>query len=267
MVPKATPTDRRPEVDGYLLRLFTHQAFKLPFFCSQDDLMITHLLTAATTIGRLLTFRLTREEILEFGPVHFIAGLLCTLLVGIGRTLHNTRVEWWQHLGLGSVAYVFVLSLLLWLLLWPLRVADLSYRRVLTFVALTAPTGIIYAIPVESFFTVHEASGMRELFLFVVASWRVALWFYFLICFCRLPLFSTLVVAVLPLCGIVHVLMILNLDRIVFEFMMGIPNPSSDDGSSFLLWIATGLATLAMGPLSLSYLVLVSFACLRPKKT
>ena len=222
--------------------------------------MTTHLQTAATTIGRLITFRLTREEMLEFGPVHLIAGLLCTWLVGIGRTLHNTRVEWWQHLGLGSVAYVFVLSLLLWLLLWPLRVADLSYRRVLTFVALTSPTGLIYAVPVESYMSVSEASGMRVWFLVIVAIWRVALWFYFLRCFCRLSELATLVMGLLPLCGIVVLLMTLNLDRVFFSFMAGNPHPSSDDGSYFVLFITTGLAMYAFCPLLVGYLGLVAQA-------
>ncbi len=228
--------------------------------------MTTHLQTAATTIGRLLTFRLTRDEMLEFGPVHLIAGLFCTWLVGIGRTLHNTRVEWWQHLGLGSVAYVFVLSLLLWLLLWPLRVSDLSYRRVLTFVALTSPTGLIYAVPVESFCTVNGASNMRLLFLAVVAAWRVALWLYFLAGFCRLSIFSTVVVGTLPLCGILTVLMVLNLDKVVFDFMAGIKHPSSDDGSYVVVWMLSQLSILAAVPLLVSYLILVALAWLRPKK-
>ncbi len=75
--------------------------------------------------------------------------------MGIGRTLHNSRVEWWQHLGFGSVAYIFALALLLWLVLAPFCLFGASYRHILTVVALTSPTKLIYAVPVEAFLS-HE---------------------------------------------------------------------------------------------------------------
>src|SRR3712207_7552248 len=42
-------------------------------------------------------------------------GLACTWLVGVGRYWDNPRASLLQHLGVGSVVYVFALALLLWL--------------------------------------------------------------------------------------------------------------------------------------------------------
>ena len=165
--------------------------------------MPSRILPVLKAIGRLITFRLTREEFLRFNLDYLAVGVICTWLVGIGRTLHNSRVEWWQHLGLGSVAYIFVLSTLLWFLLLPLRIQKLSYRHILTFVSLTSPTGFIYAIPVETFLSFDSATSARFLFLGVVAAWRVGLWAFYLRRFCQLPGFSTFIVCVLPLCFIV----------------------------------------------------------------
>src|SRR5579872_7368400 len=152
-------------------------------------------------IGRLITFQLTREEFAQFDRADLAVGLVCTWLAGIGRTLHNHRVEWWQHAGLGSVLYIFVLTLLLYLVLAPLRIKGISYPHILTFVSLTSPTGFIYAIPVESFLSLDSASGARFIFLAIVAAWRVAMLIFYLKRHCQLPTFSTAVVGLLPLCG------------------------------------------------------------------
>ncbi len=83
---------------------------------------------------RLLTFRIAREEILNFGWQHLVFGLVCTWLVGIGRYWDNPRADFLQHLGIGSVVYIFVLSLFLWLTVLPLKTKDWTYFKVLTFV-------------------------------------------------------------------------------------------------------------------------------------
>jgi hypothetical protein len=42
-------------------------------------------MSTLSTAIKLLTFRLTRDEMLEFNKSHFIAGLIGTWIVGMGR--------------------------------------------------------------------------------------------------------------------------------------------------------------------------------------
>ena len=118
---------------------------------------------------RLLTFRISQAELIQLNWQHLVFGLLCTWVVGIGRHWDNPRVTFWQHLGVGSVAYIFVLSLFLWLIIWPLRPHYWSYFRVLTFVSLVAPPAILYAIPVEKFVSLGWANSINAMFLGIVA--------------------------------------------------------------------------------------------------
>ena len=55
------------------------------------------------TLIKLLTFKLTREEMLKFNRKHFYLGLVGTWLVGMGRYWDDTGANLMQHLGLGSV--------------------------------------------------------------------------------------------------------------------------------------------------------------------
>lgn len=41
-------------------------------------------------------------------------GFIFTWLAGVGRYWDNPRAELWQIMGLGSIAYVFVLALIIW---------------------------------------------------------------------------------------------------------------------------------------------------------
>src|SRR5215210_4198944 len=83
--------------------------------------------TIVATMFRLLAFRATREELINLTGKHLVLGLFCTWIVGIGRYWDNPRVNFLQHLGVGSVVYVFILSLFLWLIVWPLKPKDWSY--------------------------------------------------------------------------------------------------------------------------------------------
>jgi hypothetical protein len=100
---------------------------------------------------RLLTFRASRDELLGMTSKHLVFGLLCAWIVGMGRYWDNSRVGILQHLGIGSVIYVFVLSLFLWSIIWPLRPQNWSYLRVATFISLVSPPAILYAIPGQLF--------------------------------------------------------------------------------------------------------------------
>ena len=104
------------------------------------------------TIKRLLTFKLTRAEMLQFNKKHFIAGLIGTWIVGMGRYWDDGGASLLQHVGLGSVIYIFVLAAFIWLIVKPFRVDNWNYFTVVTFIALTSFPAIFYAIPVERFF-------------------------------------------------------------------------------------------------------------------
>src|ERR1051326_1990832 len=130
---------------------------------------------AFVTVGRLLMFRASPEELAAVDWRHLALGLVCTWVVGIGRYWDNPRVGVLQHLGAGSVIYVFILSLFLWLIIWPLRPQNWTYSKVLTFISMVSPPAILYAIPVEKFVGLETANAINAWLLASVALWRVAL--------------------------------------------------------------------------------------------
>src|SRR5688572_1950911 len=125
---------------------------------------------AFVTMFRLLFFRASPAELEKIAWRHFAIGLLCTWLVGMGRYWDNPRVGLPQHLGVGSVIYIFVLSLFLWLVIWPLRPRNWTYFRVLTFISLVSPPAVLYAIPVEKFADLQFANTINAWLLAIVAT-------------------------------------------------------------------------------------------------
>jgi len=102
-----------------------------------------------TSIYRLLSFQSTRDEMLRYNKSHFIAGLIGTWIVGMGRYWDDPGAKLLQHLGMGSVIYIFVLAALIWIIILPFKVERWSYFTVLTFISLTSFPAIFYGIPVE----------------------------------------------------------------------------------------------------------------------
>jgi hypothetical protein len=209
-----------------------------------------------STTLRLIFFRASRAELIDLGWKHLAFGLCCAWLVGIGRYWDNPRVGLAQHLGLGSVAYVFVLALFLWLIVWPLRPQHWSYFRVLTFVSLVSPPAILYAIPVEYFCSVDTANSLNLLFLAVVATWRVALLVFSLRRLGELDWFSIIIATLLPLTLIIVTLTVLNLEKAVFSIMGGIQEPTASDASYGFLVLLSYFSILIFIPLAICYLVL-----------
>lgn len=208
------------------------------------------------TTWRLLTFRASAEELVQLNKRHLLFGLLCTWAVGVGRYWDNPRVHLLQHLGVGSVIYVFVLALLLWVILWPLKPRHWSYFRVVTFVSLVSPPAILYAIPVEHFYSIHTANKLNVLFLALVATWRVALLFFFLRRLGEMSWFTIFVAALLPLTLIVVTLSILNLERVVFNIMGGITEETASDASYEILLLLSYFSIIMFLPILLCYVVL-----------
>ena len=171
---------------------------------------------------RLLTFRAPSTSIREHPRAYLAFGLVLTWAAGVGRYWDSTEAMLWQHLGLGSLAYVFVLALVLWLLVAPLGPKNWTYRNVLLFVALTSPPALLYAVPVEMWVSPATALAINSGFLAIVAAWRVALLVVFLKRAAGLRGSTILVATLLPLALIVDGLAFLNLGHLVYETMAGL---------------------------------------------
>lgn len=174
-------------------------------------------------------------------------GIGFTWLCGIGRYWDNPKADLWQYLGLGSIVYIFILALILWLVILPLKPNNWSYKNVLLFVSLTAPPAILYAIPVERFMTLESAQLSNVWFLAVVALWRIALLFKYLKSAAGLSGLCVLVATLLPITLIVAVLAGLNLEHVVFKVMAGLEEheKSANDGAYMVLIVITYFSVMA----------------------
>ena len=205
------------------------------------------------TIIRLLTFKLSRDEMMQFNRKYFIAGLIGTWIVGMGRYWDDKGASLLQHLGLGSVIYIFVLAAFIWLIIKPFFVKNWSYFTVVTFISLTSFPALLYAIPVEKFVSINIANNLNVWFLAIVAVWRLILLFNFLKRFTRLSYGNIIVVTLMPICLIITTLTILNLHRVVFNIMGGIRDPSSHEGSYLVLMFLTVISAILSIPLMVLY--------------
>jgi hypothetical protein len=223
-----------------------------------NDEAETGKLSVKDAVTRLLTFRLTGEEFLQFDNRHLLCGLACTWIVGLGRWWDDPGASLLQHLGVGSLIYIFILTSILWPGIFLLKPKNWSYRHVLTFVALTSPPAILYAIPVEKFFNLEAARLFNLLFLIIVASWRVALLVYYLKWHARLKPTAVAVCTMLPITAIVVTLTILNLERAAFATMGGFRGePTAHDSAYDLLDFLTLISVLLFIPLFLCYIGLI----------
>jgi hypothetical protein len=209
-------------------------------------------------IVKLLTFKLKRNEMLEFNKKHLLAGIIGTWIVGMGRYWDDGKASLLQHLGLGSVIYIFVLAAFIWLIILPFKIEKWHYKTVLTFIALTSFPAVFYAIPVERFYSISTANTMNVWFLAIVAVWRLCLLYYFLKHFTKLSAGNIITVTFMPICLIISVLTVLNLHNVVFEVMGGIRNPSPHDSSHAVLMLLTGISMILAMPLLVAYIVGIS---------
>lgn len=215
-------------------------------------------LSVLSTTFKLLTFRLSQAEFLQLDGRHLAFGLICTWLVGIGRYWDHPSAKLLQYLGVGSVIYIFALSLFLWLLLWPLRPKNWSYRNLLTFISLVSLPAAFYAIPVERWFSFETATNLNVWFLAIVATWRVALLVFYLKRSGELSVGELFIAGVLPLTVIVFILVVLNLEGAVFEVMAGINRErTTNDAAYGLLFLFVMLSYLFILPLLIAYAVII----------
>jgi hypothetical protein len=199
---------------------------------------------------RLLTFRSSKAELCDLGSRHLRFGLFWTWLVGMGRWWDDPGAALAQHLGLGSLTYVICLATLLWVVMSPLKPDNWSWKGVLTFVTLTSPPAILYAIPVERFTQLDTARTLNVIFLAVVATWRVALLIFYLRRLGGLNGAAVFSGGLLPLTAIVTALSFLNLERAVFEVMAGLDTAGTANDSAYLaLLMITVVSVYALLPL------------------
>lgn len=211
---------------------------------------------------RLLTFRPAGPAVHTHWKAFLAFGFFFTWLAGVGRYWDNPKADVWQWLGLGSLAYVFVLALIVWAFLAPLRPKNWSYRNVLLFITLTAPPAIIYAIPVEKFMLASSARTSNGGFLVVVASWRVAMFALFLRRVAGLSRGMVVVATLLPLAMIVGALSALNLEHVVvavFNVMGGIreDDRSANDTAFGIVLLLALLSWLASPFLLAAYVAAI----------
>jgi len=211
-------------------------------------------------LGRILTFRARRDEFFFEDRRFLYFGLLTTWMVGIGRFWDNPSVPFYRHFGVGSVLYVPILAFLLFVVILPFKPEAWTYRRVATFVAMTAPPGFLYAIPIQMLWGLESANSWHFVFLGIVSTWRVALLFFYLGRFAALGWLMQLVCSLLPLSMIISTLTVLNLDRVVFDLMDGVELRTANDSSYVVLFALTTLSVVILLPLLLAYFIGVRVA-------
>lgn len=218
---------------------------------------------------RFLTFRPVSSAIQIHWKAFLVFGLVFTWLAGVGRYWDNPKAHLWQYLGLGSVAYVFVLAAMVFVLVLPLGPRNWSYRNVLLFITLTAPPAVLYAIPVELFMTPSAARTTNAWFLAVVAIWRVGLFSAFLRHVAKLSPGAAIIATLLPLTIIVVTLSFLNLEHVVFDLMSGTkPGDRSPNDSAYGVVVTLSMLSFLAAPvLAIGYFTLVFRAVARQDTT
>ena len=187
----------------------------------------------------MLGFRATADDYAALDGKDLALGLFVTWLVGMGRYWDDSKAGIEQHLGLGSVVYVFVLATLLWLIARPVMPERVTWFGLLVFVTMTSPPAAFYAIPVELWMTLESANQINLIFLCIVALWRVLLYLHFLRRGCGMNWLRTFVCGVMPLAIILGALVALNLHHVVFNIMGGIreADKTSQDAAFGMMWL------------------------------
>jgi hypothetical protein len=216
-----------------------------------------NILPLFRTAARLLTFQISRNELLQLDNRHLILGLCMTWIVGMGRSWDDTNANILQHLGIGSVMYIFVLSLLIWLVARPLSVQALEYKQVLTFIALVSPPALLYAIPVEQFFNSEVSRALNVSLLLIVATWRVALLCFYFSRFLQMRWYAIAVATLLPLALIMVPITMFRMSEAVASSMGGLREDQvmSEPATRVLDYLGT-LSCAAVLPLLIIYLIL-----------
>lgn len=177
----------------------------------------------------------------------------------MGRYWDDPGAQLLQHLGLGSVIYIFVLAAMLFMFIWCMGSNELTYFRLLTFISLTSFPAILYAIPVERFVDIETATTMNTWFLAIVALWRVALLIIFMRVIGPMSTLTALIGGLLPLMLIIATLTILNLNRVVFDLMAGFQEANAHNGAYEVMLLISFISFYAAGPTLVVYICCAAY--------
>jgi hypothetical protein len=205
------------------------------------------------TTTNFLLLKFSKEDIFKLDNAYLKVGLISTWFVGMGRYWDNPRANLLQHLGIGSIIYIFVLSALIWLIVLPFKLEKWSYKRILIFISLCSIPAILYAIPVEQFMPLYIAKKVNAWFLGIVAAWRVLLLFKFLKQYDNLAKSEIITCVFLPIFLIINTLSLLNLEHVVFNIMAGNDSHSVNDSAYFVVLYITAISWFLILPLLGSY--------------
>ena len=205
-------------------------------------------------IFRVLFFRASKEDFDQLSWRTLLVALPFVWLVGLGRWWDDPRdIEPYVRMGLGSVLYVFVLSLLLWLVTLPFRHHRTKYFRIAAFVAATSPPAALYAIPIERW-SFDFASSFNLVALVIVSAWRVALLLRFFKVGLRFKGEDAFVVGALPVFLIVFFLAFFGLSGRIADIMGGLrENLPTDQMENMVTMI--GMISFCVTPLLLLWYV------------
>jgi hypothetical protein len=179
-------------------------------------------------LWRVLTFRTTAEDVAKWCYWELGLGLICTWLVGIGR--------WWDDprdlplpvtLGLGSIAYVWIFTFVMWVLIHPIVDNPPTILQVLTFVCFVSPPAALYAIPVEHWTGMETAIQLNLAFLFIVAVYRVSLLIRFFVVAIKMSIGKALLTTFLPISIAIVSIAVMNMMIKIIEFMGGVREEAS----------------------------------------
>ena len=201
----------------------------------------------------VLSLRFTRDDLARLETGHLAFGIAVTWAVGLGRYWDHPSPYAFQSLGVGSIAVLAVLGLLLFAVLAPLKPDNWSLVHLYTLLSLTAFPALIYAIPVERHLPLDQAQAVNSWFLALVAAWRVAMLFTYLQRWAGLRGWVLAVALLLPLTLVVATLTVLNLEQVVFLTMGGNRQQSPNDGAFSIL------VTITMSSLFVLPVVLVGY--------
>jgi len=207
----------------------------------------------------ILFFKKGDPGIRKHPNAFLLFGLFTSWLAGVGRYWDNPRAQLWQHLGLGSVVYCFVLAAIVFALIYPLRPKNWSYRGILTFISLTSLPAVLYAIPVEKWMSMSAAQSVNMLFLLVVAAWRVALFVSYLKNSARLTGGAIFAACFLPILCIITALTALNLEHVIFNIMAGLRDnqASGNDTAYLVVGVITYLSYLLLPVVLVMYIYFI----------
>jgi len=187
------------------------------------------LRTLITQTLRFLTFQNVKIDPSSRPFIYGLWAIALAWIAGLGRYWDHPSPSLFELSGLRSVAYIFILSTILYLIVWPLKQKRWSWLAVFVFVGLTSPLAWLYAVPVERFTSASTAITLNVRFLMIVALWRVALYGTFLWRYAGLRNASFVAALLAPLAIILFALVALNLENAIFEIMAGIERERTPD--------------------------------------